>query len=49
MEGGPTINTGLGGYRTLPSALWVRRPGCLGVQVDGLNITDEFVIKAARR
>ncbi|MDQ6729178.1 MAG: hypothetical protein M3022_02430 [Actinomycetota bacterium] len=43
---GPTPNTGLDGYRTLPSALWVRRPGCYEVQVDGLNFTDDDVISA---
>ncbi|MDQ2897846.1 MAG: hypothetical protein M3Y09_19805 [Actinomycetota bacterium] len=43
---GPTPNTGLDGYRTLPSALWVRRPGCYEVQVDGLNFTDDYVISA---
>lgn len=43
VAAGPTINAG-GGLRTLPSSIWARRPGCYGVQVDGLNFTSDFVL-----
>jgi hypothetical protein len=43
VAAGQTLNSGAG-YRTLPSSIWVRHPGCYGVQVDGLNFTSDFTV-----
>lgn len=43
VAAGPTLNSGRG-YRTLPSGVWVRHPGCYGVQVDGVNFTSDFTV-----
>jgi hypothetical protein len=45
VPSGPTLNTGAG-WRTLPSGLWVRGPGCYAWQVDGLTFSEIIVVRA---
>ena len=42
---GPTVNGG-GGWRTVPSGTWAKRPGCYAWQVDGLNFSEVIVVDA---
>ena len=42
---GATINT-FGGYRTVTGATWVKTPGCIAWQVDGLTFSNVIVVRA---
>ncbi len=41
---GPTLNEASDGYRTSPGGMWVMRPGCYGVAVDGTNFSYVIVL-----
>lgn len=45
---GPTINS-YGGYRTVPGSTWVKKPGCIAWQVDGLGFSHVIVVRAVCR
>ena len=42
---GPTMNT-TNGYREVPGATWLKTPGCLAWQVDGLTFSNVIVVRA---
>jgi hypothetical protein len=42
---GPTLNS-YNGWRTVPSGMWAKAPGCYAWQVDGLTFTEIIVVKA---
>lgn len=45
VPAGPTFNGGPGGYRTITGATWVKTPGCMAWQVDGLTFSNVIVIR----
>lgn len=42
---GPTWNSQSGGYRAITGATWVKTPGCVAWQVDGLTFSHVIVIE----
>ncbi|MDQ2739729.1 MAG: hypothetical protein M3Y35_14170 [Actinomycetota bacterium] len=48
VPAGPTVN-GTDGYREQPGATWVKTPGCLAWQVDGLTFSHVIVVRALCR
>lgn len=42
---GPTFNSEPGGYRAITGATWVKTPGCVAWQVDGLTFSNVIVIR----
>lgn len=48
VPAGPTVN-GADGYREQPGATWVKTPGCLAWQVDGLTFSHVIVVRALCR
>jgi hypothetical protein len=45
VPNGPTWNSQPGGYRAITGATWVKTPGCVAWQVDGLNFSNVIVIQ----
>jgi len=45
VPAGPTFNSYSGGYRTVTGATWVKTPGCVAWQVDGLTFSHVIVIQ----
>jgi len=47
VQAGPTTNDNHG-YRQTIGATWMKRPGCVGWQVDGLNFSHVIVVRFTR-
>lgn len=47
VQAGPTVDE-TDGYRERPGATWMKRPGCIGWQIDGLNFSHVIVVRFAR-
>jgi hypothetical protein len=45
VPNGPTWNSQPGGYRAITGATWVKTPGCVAWQVDGLTFSNVIVIQ----
>jgi len=45
VPAGPTWNSAPGGYRAITGAAWVKTPGCVAWQVDGLTFSHVIVIQ----
>lgn len=48
VPAGPTLNS-TGGYREMPGVTWVKTPGCLAWQVDGLTFSHVIIARAVCR
>jgi hypothetical protein len=45
VPAGPTANSA-NGYRAVPGSIWVKSPGCYGVQIDGGSFSEVTVVDA---
>lgn len=45
VPAGPTWNSEPGGYREITGATWVKTPGCVAWQIDGLTFSNVIVIQ----
>jgi hypothetical protein len=47
VQAAPTVDEA-DGYRQTPSATWMKQPGCIGWQIDGLNFSHVIVVRFTR-